>query len=74
MHERVKTLTVFGIRIYLDNCSVICTVTLGYVLRQTNSEFWFNQKLCLFGYIRAYSVPCITHAYSQPYHIPSPGI
>ena len=30
----------------LDNCSVICKVTLCYVLHQTHSEFW---------YIKAYS-------------------
>ena len=27
----------------LDNCSVICKVTLCYVLHQTQSEFWYIQ-------------------------------
>ena len=30
----LKCLTIFWIRVCLDNCSVICTVTLGYLLHQ----------------------------------------
>ena len=36
----LKRLAVFWIRLFLDNCSVICTVNLCYVLHQTHSEFW----------------------------------
>ena len=36
----LEYLTVFWMRLCLDNCSVICTVTLCYVLHQTHSEFW----------------------------------
>ena len=35
-----QCLTVFWIRLCLDSCSVVCTVTLCYVLPQTHSEFW----------------------------------
>ena len=43
---------------YLDNCSVICTVTSCYVLHQTHSQFWhilisvYSGK---FRHIQAYS-------------------
>ena len=40
----IKYLTVFWIRLYLDKCSVICTVTLSYILHQTHSEFWHIQS------------------------------
>ena len=39
----LKCLTVFWIRLCLDNCSVIFTVTLCHVLHQTHSEFWHIQ-------------------------------
>ena len=45
----LKCLIVFWICFCLDNCSVVCTVTLCYVLHQTHSE------LCLFRYIEVYS-------------------
>ena len=35
----LKCLTVVSIRLCLDNCSVICTVTLCFVLHQTNLKF-----------------------------------
>ena len=40
-HSSYKVLTVFWILLCLDNCSVICTVTLCYLLHQTLSEFYF---------------------------------
>ena len=36
-------MTVSWIRLCLDDCSVICKVTLCYVLHQTYSEFWHIQ-------------------------------
>ena len=39
----LKCLTVFWIRLCLDNCSVIFTVTLCHVLHQTHSGFWHIQ-------------------------------
>ena len=35
----LKCLTVFWMRVCLDNCSVICKVTWCYVLHETHSEF-----------------------------------
>ena len=40
----LKSLTVFWICICLNNCSVICTVTLSYALHYTHSEFWHIQN------------------------------
>ena len=62
----------------LNNCSVICIVTLWCVLHQTHSEFWHIQNsaysdICS-HLIQAYTAPCITLAYSKTYHIPNPGI
>ena len=39
----LKCLTVSWTCFYLNNSSVICTVTLCYVLHQTHSEFWHIQ-------------------------------
>ena len=48
----------------LDNYSIICTVTLCYVLHQTRSEFWHVQNY-LFRYIQAYPrILSIIKAYS----------
>ena len=53
----------------LDNCSVICTVTLYYVLHQTNSEFWYIQNstysvIC--RYVKSYPVLLRhIHAYTE---------
>ena len=44
----------FSEYICLDNCSVICTLTLCYVLHQRHSEFWHIQNY-LFRYIQEYS-------------------
>ena len=47
----------FWICLCLDNCSVICKVTLCYinlVLHQTHSEFWYIQNY-LFRYIQGYA-------------------
>ena len=46
----LKSLTVSWIRLCLDNCSVICAVTLCYVLHQTHSEFWHIQN-SIYSYI-----------------------
>ena len=51
----LKCLTVFWIRICLDNCLVICTVPLCYVLDLTHSEFRHIQH-CLFRYMPTYSI------------------
>ena len=51
----LKCSTVFWIRLCLDNCSVICTVTLCYVLHQAYSEFRHIQH-CYFRYMSAYSM------------------
>ena len=49
----LKCLTMSWICLCLSNCSVICTVTLCYVLHQVHSEFW--QNLIIFGVVRTYS-------------------
>ena len=77
-------MTVFWIHLCLDNCSAICTVVLCYVLHQTHSEFWYIQHFIfswllrhietLSRHIQAYSVTCVTLAYSQPCHILTPGM
>ena len=46
--QNASCLTVFSIQIYLDNCSVMCTVTLCYVLRQTYPVFWHIQYSIFF--------------------------
>ena len=47
-----KCLIVFWMCLCLDNCSVICTVTLCYVLHQTHSEFWHIQHSVFSGICR----------------------
>ena len=45
------------IRPCLDNCIVICTVTLSYILHQRHSEFWHIQNsvyLSICQYIQSY--------------------
>ena len=44
-----KSMTVFWICLCFDNYSVICTVTLCYVLHQTHSEFWHIQHCSFSG-------------------------
>ena len=76
--------SVLNICLCLNNCPVICKVTLCYVLHQTHSEFWHirHTGICrhiqsysvLLRHIQAYSVPCVTLAYSKPCNIQSPGI
>ena len=54
----LKCLTVLWIRICYDNCSVICTVTLYYVLHQTHLKFWHIQDSVFSGsyeHIQSYS-------------------
>ena len=48
----LECLTVFWIRLCLDNCSDTFTITLWYVLHQTPSEFWYIQH-CFFRYVPA---------------------
>ena len=36
----LKCLTTCWTRLFFSNCSVICTVTLWYILHQRDSEFW----------------------------------
>ena len=51
-------LTMFKIRLFLDNCLVISTVTLCYVLHQTHSDsgiFRTIETIHLFRYIQVYS-------------------
>ena len=48
----LKCLTVFWICLCLNNCSVVCTVTLCYVLHQTHSEFWHIQNYVYSGISR----------------------
>ena len=51
----LKFLTVFGIRLCLNNCSVICTVTYAmHCIRHIKSSGIL--KLCLFRYMLVYSV------------------
>ena len=52
---RHKCLTVFWIRLCLDNCSVICTVTLRKVLHPIHSEFQHIQKSVFFRHMQTYS-------------------
>ena len=75
--------------VYLENCSVICAVTLYYVLHQTQSEFWHISNyvysgICmhiqaysaLLWHIKAYSgiFSTLCKVDSQLCHVPSPGI
>ena len=50
----LKCLTVFWTCLCLYNSSVICTVTLYFVLPQTHSEFWHIQHSVFFSI--AYSI------------------
>ena len=60
----------FSEYICLDNCSVICTLTLCYVLHQRHSEFWHIQNH-LFRYMQAYpGMFSIIKAYVRPHNIP----
>ena len=66
----LKCLTVFWIHLCLNNCSVICTVILCYVLHQKHSEFWhiqnsafsdiFTHNEALLSHIQVYSCICRT--------------
>ena len=54
----LKCLTVFWIRLCLDNSSVIYTLTLCYALHQIHSEFWHIQNSVysgIFRHIQGYS-------------------
>ena len=51
----IKYLAVPWTRLCLDNCSVICTVTLSYILHQTHSELW-NQHH--YGYNKPLTTVC----------------
>ena len=65
----LKFLAIFWIY-RLDNCSVICTLTLCYVLHQRHSEFWHIQNY-LFRYMQAYPrIFSIIKAYMRPHNIP----
>ena len=68
----LKRLTVFWIHICLNNCSIICTITLCYVLhRHIKNSF---SGIC--QHIQSYSA-LLRHIHiehSQPCHILSPGI
>ena len=60
----------FSEYICLDNCSVICTLTLCYVLHQRHSEFWHIQNY-LFRYMQAYPrIFSIIKAYMRLHNIP----
>ena len=48
----LKWLKVFWIRLCLDKCSVVCTVTYIYVLHKTNSELWHTQHSDFSGICR----------------------
>ena len=96
LHQRItyfakkfhfKCLTMFSIRLCLDNCSLICTVTFCYILHRTHSEFYHIQHSALSGlcwhiqsysallrHTQGYSAPYETLAYSQPCHILSTSI
>ena len=55
----LECLTVFWTSLCLDNCTVICIVTLCYVLHQRHSEFWHIQHSVLWGiwwHIQSYLV------------------
>ena len=59
-------MTVFWIRLCLGNCSVICTVTLRYVLDPAHSEFWYIQLSAFFRCMPTYSIIfSVTKAYSR---------
>ena len=84
----LKHFIVIWIRLCLDNCSVICVVTLCYVLHQTRCMQAYSSIFSIikayscilrhywivFRLIKAYLAPCVTLTYSQTYHIPSPNI
>ena len=56
--ECLTAFWILNIMLCLDNWSVICTLTLYYVLHQTHSEFWHIQNAVYAGkcrYIQAYS-------------------
>ena len=59
-------MTVFWIRLCLDSCSVICTVTLCYVLHQTHLQVWHIQNSVYSGIFMVYpSIFSIIKAYSH---------
>ena len=51
-HPGLKCLAVNWIRFSLNNCSVIYTVTLYYVLQQNSPEFWHTQNSVYWGILR----------------------
>ena len=73
----LKCLTVSWTCLCLSNCSVICTVTVCYVLHQTHSELWHIQNSVYSGIcrlIQSYPAPSVIFAHSQPCHIPHPNM
>ena len=73
----------FWIHPSLNKYSLTCRVTSYYVLYDTYSEPCLLLKIqpelfrhihILFSHIVAYLEPCITPAYSEPYHIQNPCI
>ena len=53
----------------LDNCSVICTVTLCYVLHQTYSESWHIEGSVYSGSIFSIIKTLFTHIEALLKHI-----
>ena len=71
------------IHLGLNNCSVISTVTLCYVLHQKCLFRYMDIQAysassryihTYWGIVKAYSAPCVTLTYSQPCHILSTDI
>ena len=60
----LECLAVFWIGLCLDNCSVICTVTLCYVLHQTHLEFWHIQHSFVYSGICRHIQSFVRHIHT----------
>ena len=82
----LRSLIGFWIRLSLNKYSLTSRVTSHYVLHDTYSEPYLLSKIQkysgiftsysddIFSHIVAYLEPCLTLAYSDPYHIQNPSI
>ena len=82
--QHLKHLTMSWIRLCLDNCSAVSKViqyiyiqnyAYSDICRHTQAYSALLRHIHTYwDHIKAYSAPSVTLAYSQPCHIPSPGI
>ena len=67
-------MTVFWIRLCINNCSVMCAVTSTKFNRIKICSSILKHYQGIFWIIKAYSAPCVIFAYLQTCHDLSPGI